>query len=194
MLFSSKDIADAKQQPDTLQPGAIIDDAPVRTIEFKHGDVLANTLGPILQHESIEYMNAGCWSAHEMILYLLSITGPAKVYVTTWTMTESPARLLLEAMNTGLITELFCVMNVRMERSPAVMQLAKFNATKMRLSKNHSKVIVVENDTWGIKISGSQNITDNPNIESGVISTNKALASFHRNWIMHEIETGYKVE
>ena len=192
-LFSSKEILDA-EEPKGAQPGAIRDDGIERTVFFSHSDVIADVLGTIKQKEVIHLVSAGAWSTHELLMYLLGITGPARVLIATWTMTETPARSILDAMQAGLITDMKCIMDVRMEKKPAVLQLAKFNMSQVRLSQSHAKVFVIQNDEWGISVSGSMNFTENPRIEQGVISTNKAIAEFHSHWMHHEMEVGYKVE
>lgn len=134
------------------------------------------------------YATGGRWSMHELILHVLQLIGPAKLYLTTWTITEDPMRALFQAIDSGMVTELYCVLDYRIEKRKAeAFQLAKVNASRIKLTKCHAKVTVLENDQWSVSIVSSANLSANPRIEAGVICTDQASADFHKDWIMRLI-------
>jgi hypothetical protein len=141
---------------------------------------------PKLEHDTVtHYATGGRWSMHEVILHILELIGPAKMYLTTWTVTEDPMRALFQGINSGMVTELYCVLDYRIEKRKAeAFQLAKVNASKIKLTKCHAKVTVLQNEEWSVSIVSSANLSANPRIEAGVICTDKASAEFHKGWIM----------
>ena len=121
---------------------------------------------------------------HEMVRMILLKTGPAKVWMTTWTITEEPMRILLDLIKTGYISELSAVLDYRIEkRKPEAFQLASNIITRIKLTKCHAKVAVIRNEEWNVTIVGSANFSKNPRIEAGVIFTDKESADFHIQWI-----------
>lgn len=126
---------------------------------------------------------------HQLLEYLLRKTGPCRVWMTTWTITEEPMRALLAMIKDGLILELNAVLDYRIERrKPEAFQLASSIITRIKLTKCHAKVLVLKNETWSVTILGSANFSKNPRIEAGVIFTDEDSADFHKKWIDDVIE------
>ena len=151
--------------------------------------VIKDIIGNIQKNETIHYATAGNWNAHELLEHLLKITGPAKVYLTTWAMSENPVRAILNLIDQGLITELNCVFDLKVQdRAPKVFQLIQGITSRVRLVHCHAKVFVIENESWAISNNGSANWTRNPRMEAGVISADPNVAQFHKAWIMRLIE------
>lgn len=150
---------------------------------------LRASIGELEQDQALQFATAGRWSMHQLLEYLLLKTGPAKVWMTTWTITEEPMRALLGMITSGLITELNAVLDYRIERrKPEAFQLASSIITRIKLTKCHAKVLVIKNDTWSITILGSANFSKNPRIEAGTIFTDHASGAFHIDWINQVIE------
>lgn len=145
-----------------------------------------------LEHEATyQYCTAGAWSLHEQIAAICQKIGPSRLFLTTWTITEEPMRVLFHLINQGLIEELHCIFDYRIEKQKAeAFQLAKVNSSRIKLTKIHAKVAVLVNDQWAVTILGSANLTKNPRIEAGIITTCRETADFHISWIVNEIENG----
>lgn len=186
-LFAFKDLNYVSQSPDQARGLQ----ADFEVTMFERGTTikqLKKTVGEIQPGTVIQFCTGGQWSMHELLHYILLKTGPAKVCLSTWTITEQPLRTILDLHKRGLITELNCLFDHRIkERTPKAFQLAQGIVHKMKLTKIHAKVTVVENDQWGVAIIGSANLSRNPRIEAGVIFTDKVSAAFNRSWIMEEI-------
>lgn len=191
MLFNNSDIKDF-QQPQHKDASLIICSAPEDSILFKSNDILADKLPEIKQGINYHFATAGLWSCHDLLFHLLSFTGPAKVYLATWSITEDPARMLVNGLNNGIIQELYGLFDIRVKiRNPETYIFAKHNLCKARLTVCHAKVTVIENELWKICIVGSANYTNNPRIEAGVISTQAETAAFHKDWIMKELDKAH---
>src|SRR4051812_21921126 len=99
---------------------------------------------------------------HELLLEILNITGPAVVHISSYAMGETPARILSQLKNTGMIQKLFCVLDSRIDvRTAGSFQLIKAISDKCALVETHAKVTVIRNETWCLAVIGSANYTEN---------------------------------
>ena len=148
-----------------------------------------SAIGKIAMGKTIHFATMGEWSSHELLFHILDQTGPADVWISTWSVSEDAARLLIGKVETKAITRLNCLFDWRIKvRRPEVFQLVRYKIADIRLTTCHAKVTVVENDSWKVAVVGSANYTNNPRIEAGVIACDEKAADFHRKWIKDEIE------
>jgi hypothetical protein len=149
---------------------------------------LQEVFGSISQDRILPFVSLGDWSTHDLLFFLLEQTGPARVYFTTWAISEYAIRQLYNLIGQGMILELKGIFDYRNGiRKPAELQFLEKISTEIKPAKCHAKVTVLENENWGISIVGSANFTRNPRIEAGVIFTMKEVAAFERNWIEKEL-------
>lgn len=144
---------------------------------------------PVLDQEMVyHFVTMGKFSAHEALLYVLSKTGPAEVWMCTWKISETPARMLVKALQNGRITRLHCLLEKRMTiKSPNALQLMEHAATHVKLDSVHAKVAVLVNDQYSVVICTSANMSENTRIEVGYVSTQRDVAQFHRTWLNDKI-------
>ncbi len=149
---------------------------------------LAESFGEFEHNKTYHYSTNGRWSQYELLCYVLEQTGPAIVYLTTWKINNNVAAAIAMLKQRGFISDLFLLLEKRIEiTSPEAQDLITSVAEKYKITDIHAKVIVIENEQWNIAISGSGNMTVNPRIECGVVSTHKEVATFHKTWILKEI-------
>lgn len=170
--------------------GAVrLDSCTVQTVEGKSLKQLRQVIGQLAQGDTIAYATGGQWSSHEMLRYCLQTTGPARVALTTWAVTEDPLRMIHQLINSGQITAFDCVFDYRTEkRKPEALQFAKSIEARVKLSHCHAKILVIQNDTWSITVVSSANFTNNPRLEAGTIFTSKAAADFYLSIIQKEFD------
>jgi len=183
-LFESKDIEvfDVKEVSTSKAMGNDFESMITLGKAYQKVD---EVIGQILPNINLHYFTAGEWSCHELLFHLLKQTGPAKVYVATWSMSELAARQMMDAIANGLITELQAVLDYRTQnRHPGAYQLARTICASLKTTSLHAKVFVIENEGWMISVSGSANFTNNPRIERGVICSDKSVAAFDRDAIL----------
>jgi hypothetical protein len=138
---------------------------------------------------SYHFVSYGDWSLYHLADYILSKTGPARLYLSTWSISEFSARKLTEWMQSGLLTHIYGLVDARTEnRHEAAFQLCKQQFTEMRIFPTHAKVCVFISETAHISIVGSANWTENMRIEAGVLCSGKALATKHAEWISKMVE------
>lgn len=197
-LFGRSDIRE--EETDTEMevrenPGVISSGAPSSFVVGKKGVDLSELIGELKRDHHYHIPSLGNWSSHHMLLYLLSITGPATVYLTSWAITEEPLRMILKAIEDRKILDLHCIFDNRVKLGgPQAYQLAKANFVNMKLTKCHAKVMVIENDDWCISVVGSANLSRNPRIECYVICTVDKISRYHKEWILEELDNAHPFE
>ena len=185
-LFSLMDLI--KKKPDKTQSGSVAFTGSSLLTIGHAGEKLHQVFGKVLDGQSVHYASLGDWSTHDLLFFLLEQTGPAKVYFTTWAISEYAIRQLYQFIEHGLILELKGIFDYRNGiRKPAELQFLQKITTDIKAAKCHAKVTVIENDRWGICVVGSANYTRNPRIEAGVLCCDKTVAAFHRDWILKEL-------
>jgi hypothetical protein len=151
---------------------------------------------PTLEKSSItHFFSCGTWSTHELVYYLLSKTGPADVLISVWSISEIAARLLIDMLDKGMITQLRAVLDYRSKnRHPAAHQLAAHSFSKLNTFPCHAKLTVITNDKWTVTVNGSANYTNNPRPEAGVIDTHATTAAFYTRHIEQMLENSNPFE
>lgn len=149
---------------------------------------VAEVIGDISEVECIDYVSFGRWSMHDLLFYLLDITGPARVYFTTWAISTKAVHLLVEGMASGMITELHSILDRRIEiRRSDCFAFLKHHANNVYLVDCHAKVILIENYMWRIVVKSSANFSENKRIETGMIIMNRDIFDFNKKWITETI-------
>ena len=185
-LFSSEDLA--KKKPDRPKSASVPFKGTNLLTIGKANEKLHQVFGKVVDGQSVHYASLGDWSTHDLLFFLLEQTGPARVYFTTWAISEYAIRQLYQFIEHGLILELKGIFDYRNGiRKPAELQFLQKITTDIKAAKCHAKVTVIENDHWGISVVGSANYTRNPRIEAGVLCCDKTVAAFHRDWILKEL-------
>lgn len=156
-------------------------------------DLCKNIFDELIPNKHIDFCTAGELSIHHLLQYGLTITGPADVYISTWVIKEEPARALLFLKEAGKIKQLFGIFDYRIKTLDAKhFHLIEKAMTKYELTKNHAKVVVIIGQTLSISIVSSANLSNNPRIEAGFISTCLPTVEFHKQW-MEKVLSGQKV-
>lgn len=137
-------------------------------------------------------VSAGLWAMHELLFHLLTFTGPARVTLATWSMSETAVRQLVRGLDAGLITSLHALLDARVRvRTPEVLAFLKCQAARVRITANHAKVTVIENDAWQIAVVSSANMTNNPRYEATVVDCHPGAARLHCGWIENELRKAH---
>lgn len=167
------------------------DEAENDTLIIPRKQSLIDAFGTLEKNKNYHFATAGRWSQYEVLNFILAQSGPADVFLTTWKINDLSANNIFNLIKAGVILNLFTVLEKRIPiTSPTAKDTIVTNATNHLIADNHSKVIVVINDEWKVSVNGSANMTINPRIEAGVLSTVESVADFHKNWILNEINNG----
>lgn len=183
MLFKLSDI-EVKKPNKAQGSGIWLADGEALYLPDVSKKALQVAIGELSEGQTAQFYTYGAWSMHELVAYCLKQTGAARVYIATWTITETPARSLLSLKQEGLITELYCVVDDRVRtRTPKSYQLLQSICDRLHDARCHAKVVVIKGGAFPVTILTSANFTKNPRYESGAIFTTAGAAEFHTNWI-----------
>lgn len=189
-LFTTDDAADyAKPQHRKAVVCAVADQpGHTHTLIGRVSDTVAEVFPPIERNHSYHYASAGLWSVHDLLFHLLRQTGPADVTIATWSMTEESVRMLVQGLESRLLRSMRMLIDARVtRRNASAYAFVKAHADQVRVTACHAKVTIIQNDDWAISINGSPNYTNNPRIESGVVTESRVVAGKHREWIEAEM-------
>lgn len=126
-----------------------------------------------------------------MIEYLVRRIGRCDMYFTTYSLHEETFRNLHKLIDEKLIRSVHALLDYRIEKTKAEsFQFARQLMNSYGQTKCHAKVTVLMNEEWSVSITGSSNMTKNRKLEAGVICTEKATASFYRDYILDHIKNG----
>lgn len=173
-------------QEEPLESCSFVTKGNVRHVICPVNSKIADKIGQIIPGDIIEYVSMADWSTHDLLSYLLGITGPAQVWFTTWAISEFAIRQLYSFVESGLILRLSGIFDYRNgTHKTAELEFLRNFSADIKPAKCHAKVTVIENSAWGIAIVGSANFTRNPRIEAGTIFIDPDSAVFHKTWIDH---------
>lgn len=112
----------------------------------------------------------------DVIDTILRETGPAEIYISTFSTSEEFLRRIYKLKSSGAITR--AVMLTDLKASKKTVNLYRFISMvfdQVYLGENHSKVILIRNAKWTVSVCTSQNQTRGNRAESGMISTDGAI-------------------
>lgn len=104
--------------------------------------------------------------------WILDQTGPAEVYVSTFSTSDAFLRGFYNLKKKGLVTK--SVLLADLKASKKTYKLYKEmqqNFDAVYLAQNHSKVVLVQNDEWTVTVISSQNQTYGDRAECTIITT-----------------------
>ena len=150
---------------------------------------VAEKFGILEPNKFYTYMSNGDWSMYHLVNHFLTQTGPADIYLATWSISEFSARQLADWLNTGRIKSIIALVDTHSQnRHAGAFHLAKHSFSKIKVAYCHAKVTVLQSQTHNISINASANWTENPRIESGIVTTDKYTAQAHKKWITEMVE------
>jgi len=123
----------------------------------------------------------GLFSLSDLIEGLLDITGPAEMFISTWTASKANVAKMIELIKGGKIIKSNWFVDFSLHRrSPELsMEIRKvFGDNAVRVGKNHAKFVLIKNKDWDIVIRTSMNLNQNPRFENFTIAHDPELASF----------------
>ena len=124
------------------------------------------------------------------MLYLLKQTGPAHAFMTSYSFSQKSIEALKNRMDKKQLLSFRVIIDNRVKTmSPKPFQMLT-ECFDYRCSSIHAKVALLWNDQWNLSIVTSQNATDNPKLERGIIFTDKQVFQFDLNALENEFKRG----
>ena len=159
-------------------------------------DVLERTsqLGAIEQGIDKHFYSNGAFNLVQLMLYVLKQTGPAHVFLSTYSIAEDSISTLRRYVDDGTILSIHFLIDNRVRSispKPFAHLIASF-PDAYRCTSLHAKVALISNDDWYVSIVGSQNATHNPKLERGIIHTSEDIWRFDNNIMYDQFNEGAK--
>ncbi len=112
------------------------------------------------------------------------------LYCSTWTLSRANAVELFEVWDAGKIGLAHFLTGTYFKRRETAVYSLLLNGIRQRGGRyrafqNHAKVLLLDAPAGGqwIVVEGSANLTSNPRTEQYVITSDRALWEFHRDWM-----------
>ena len=159
-------------------------------------DVLERTsqLGAVCQGIDKHFYSNGAFNLVQLMLYVLKQTGPAHVFLSTYSIAEDSISTLRRYVDDGTILSIHFLIDNRVRSispKPFAHLIASF-PNAYRCTSLHAKVALISNADWHVSIVGSQNATHNPKLERGIIHTSEDIWRFDNNVMYEQFNEGAK--
>lgn len=159
--------------------------APARRVRQALGArTAAEALGPIRPGVELAVVTDGGVSLLDCIVHALAATGPADVWVATWTIGAREVNQAYRLLSHGSIRSLHLVVDTSFPaRQPAYCAAlrVRFGDGAIRLVRSHVKAALLLNSDWHLVIRGSANLNENRRLELVEVSDCRILADYLRS-------------
>jgi len=196
MILDFSEILKKKETSVTI-PAEEILEKTFRTIEPEKGrfvsdmeKTLTDAIGKIEQGTTVHYYSFGNYNLVRLIMYILKQTGPAHVFMTSYSFSQRSIEQLQKRLEKKEILTFKVIVDNRVKTmSPKPFQMLA-SSFDYRCISIHAKVALIWNDEWKISIITSQNATDNPKMERGVVHTDSKLFEFDKQVLDDAFQRG----
>lgn len=149
-------------------------------------------LGLLAQGVNKHFYSNGAFNLIQLVLYVLRQTGPAHLFICTYSIsTDSIATLMRYRSQGDILGVRFLIDNRVRTISPKPFDyLITSFPDSYRCCALHAKVALIWNQDWKISIVGSQNATHNPKLERGIVHTGSSIFDFDLSVLQDEFERG----
>jgi hypothetical protein len=172
------------------QPDVIVTEQGASEFADDKTKTLIKSIGQLQKGKTTHYYSYGNFNLVRLLIHLLKQTGPANVFMTSYSFSQTSIEQLLNHRQKGNILSFRVIVDNRVKTmSPIPFQMLS-TAFDYRCSSIHAKVALIWNDNWNISVVTSQNATDNPKLERGTIFTDIETFNFDKNALENEFLRG----
>lgn len=162
-----------------LPPNSIQGDENLSSTFVSDRDIqLTKAIGTIELGKNVHYYSFGNFNLVRLIVYLLKQLGPSHVFMSSYSFSTKSINQLHNLIEKKQILSFRVLLDNRVRSiSPKPFQMIStmFN---YRCTSVHAKTAIIYNDNWQVSIVTSQNATDNPKMERGIIFTDPSVFQF----------------
>jgi hypothetical protein len=154
---------------DSLQPAEFISDMDKS---------LTAAIGLLNPKVNTHYYSFGNFNLVRLIMYLIKQTGPVHLFMTSYSFSNKSIQQLQNHIENDKIISFKLILDNRVRSiSPKPFQIIA-SCFNYRCTSVHAKIALLWNDKWKLSIVTSQNATDNPKMERGIIFTDPTVFEF----------------
>ena len=129
----------------------------------------AEAIGQLYKDCAIFGITKGQFSLIELLAVLIEQTGPADLFISTWTAARADLNDAYSFLESGKIRAFRCLVdNTFQRREPGLAAHIRdlFGIDAIRVTRNHAKFCLLRNDDWNLVINTSMNLNSNPRLEN----------------------------
>lgn len=150
----------------------------INAASYKYFKQYFNTLEP---QRHYHFWTGGQWSMHDLLAFLLTLTGPADCWVSTYAISEDAIRRMVHFKSLGLLTDVHFLFDFSAkEQKTSALMMARENFN-VALTSMHAKTLLLMNDKINLVVSGSANWTRNPKAERQMLCTCRNIVELDKN-------------
>lgn len=137
---------------------------------MSRGKSVGEILQPLRTHPLQSYLGRGLHTLG-LLTWILEQTGPAKVFVSTFSTSDAFLRGFYNLKKKGHVLESSLVADLKASKKTFKLYKEMQQCfDNVYLAQNHSKVVLVENDKWLVTVISSQNQTYGDRAECTIVS------------------------
>jgi len=129
------------------------------------------------------FTSNGRFALHDILIRIAARTEQANCIVTSFNLSEIAAKLFIRAYDKGIFKSLSFVLNAQKKSNFADALKLIEGKFPIVFTAIHAKVGLIWNDYRHVDIITTGNLSNNNNIERGMITTCKEVFDFDKNWI-----------
>jgi hypothetical protein len=175
-------IKPGNKKQEKLQPNSITETADKPAEFVSNMDIaLTKAIGLIKPQVNTHYYSFGNFNLVRLIMHLIKQTGPVHLFMTSYSFSHKSILQLQNHIENDKILSFKLILDNRVRSiSPKPFQMIA-SCFNYRCTSVHAKIALLWNDNWKITIITSQNATDNPKMERGIIFTDPAIFEYDLN-------------
>lgn len=149
-------------------------------------------LGALMAGSDKHFYSRGAFNLIQLVLYLLKQTGPAHVFISSYSIAEDSLATLNRYRDQGdILSVRFLIDNRVRTISPKPFDyLVTAFPECYRCCALHAKVALIYNDRIRLSVVGSQNATHNPKLERGIVHASDEVFNFDLKVLTDEFNAG----
>ncbi|NQU87035.1 MAG: hypothetical protein HQ541_14865 [Mariniphaga sp.] len=194
MLTNTKNIKESiiKLSPEnkTNNPDSVVTGNSINNFSADPDVTLINSIGSIEQNKNTHYYSYGNFNLARLLMHIIKQTGPVHAFMTSYSFSNKSINAIQNRLEDKQLLSFKVIIDNRVKSmSPKPFQLLStmFN---YRCTSIHAKIALLWNDNWKISIVTSQNATDNPKLERGIIYTDPTVFDFDHKILTNEFNNG----
>lgn len=153
-------------------------------------ELLTKHIGKLRRGKETHFYSWANFNIVRLIVHLLEQTGPVHLLMTSYSFSQKSIEQLKRKKEQGLFLSIRLIVDNRVRvMSPKPFQMLS-ECFDYRCISVHAKVILLWNKDWQITIVTSQNATNNPKLERGVIYTDPKVFDFDFKVLDNEFKQG----
>lgn len=149
-------------------------------------------LGSLIPGSDKHFYSRGAFNLIQLVLYLLKQTGPAHVFISSYSIAEDSLATLKRYLDQGDILSIRFLIDNRVRTispKPFDYLVTAFPGC-YRCCALHAKVALIYNDRIRLSVVGSQNATHNPKLERGIVHASDEVFNFDLKVLTDEFNAG----